>query len=308
MSEKYIRQNKGHYSIIRKSKSYGRFDSLDDAILIRNLLAENGWRTEEIDNTVQIDDGWMAIGVIDEKVHLLSKFDRKPSQNTIDKLYKKRRRNPNGSRYGLNITRIFDTYIIKKQIAGDSYIFGCYESLEDAEFVRNHLLDNDWDVSSFSQIQYDEESDDYKVIEVIDDRVYVLGTFKSKNDIDISDCRRQFLSSISKHKLGLARHPHLDGLKDRIFELEEKFSVKAQDDVWALENTQNPLNDIIFNLTPFQKSVYDAVDNSTVEDIEKSLIRFRSGNFTQKICKNLDELENKGMIYENNNRYIKRSP
>jgi hypothetical protein len=54
--------------------------------------------------------------------------------------------------------------------------------------------------------------------------------------------------------------------------------------------------------------VYDAVDNSTVEDIEKSLIRFRSGNFTQKIQKNLDELENKGMIYENNNRYIKRSP
>ena len=79
-------------------------------------------------------------------------FFRKPSQKTINELYKKRLRNPNNSRYGLNITRIFDTYIIKKRIAGDDYIFGYYESLEDAEFVRNHLLENDWDVSGFSQI------------------------------------------------------------------------------------------------------------------------------------------------------------
>ena len=50
MSEKYIRQNNGHYSIIRKSKGYGRFDSLDDAIMIRNFLVENDWNIGEIDN------------------------------------------------------------------------------------------------------------------------------------------------------------------------------------------------------------------------------------------------------------------
>ena len=308
MSEKYIRQNNGHYSIIRKSKGYGRFDSLDDAIMIRNFLVENDWNIVKIENTIQIDDCWLVIGVIDEKIHVLGKFEKKPSQKTINELYKKRLRNPNNSRYGLNITRIFDTYIIKKRIAGDDYIFGYYESLEDAEFVRNHLLENDWDVSGFSQIHYDEESDDYKVVEVIDDRVYVLDTFKSRSDINLQDCRRQFLNKIAKHRLGLEEHPSLDELTERIEELEEEFNMTVRDDTWELKDTSDPLNDIIFNLTPFQKSVYDAVDNSTVEDIEKSLVRFRSGNFTQKIQKNLDELEKMGMIYENNNRYIKRSP
>jgi hypothetical protein len=308
MSEKYIRQNNGHYSIIRKSKGYGRFDSLDDAILIRNFLVENDWNIVEIENTIQIDDCWLVIGVIDEKIHILGRFNQRPSQKTINELYKKRLRNPNNSRYGLNITRIFDTYIIKKRIAGDDYIFGYYESLEDAEFVRNHLLENDWDVSGFSQIHYDEESDDYKVVEVIDDRVYVLDTFKSRSDINLQDCRRQFLNKIAKHRLGLEEHPSLDELREKIAELEEEFNMTVRDDTWELKDTSDPLNDIIFNLTPFQKSVYDAVDNSTVEDIEKSLVRFRSGNFTQKIRKNLDELEKMGMIYENNNRYIKRNP
>ena len=308
MSEKYIRQNNGHYSIIRKSKGYGRFDSLDDTIMIRNFLVENDWDIEKIDETIQIGDEWIAIGQINEKIHILGRFDQRPSQKTINELYKKRLRNPNNSRYGLNITRIFDTYIIKKRIAGDDYIFGYYESLEDAEFVRNHLLENNWDVSGFSQIHYDEESDDYKVVEVIDDRVYVLDTFKSRSDINLQDCRRQFLNKIAKHNLGLEEHPSLDELREKIAELEEEFNMTVRDDTWELKDTSDPLNDIIFNLTPFQKSVYDAVDNSTVEDIEKSLVRFRSGNFTQKIQKNLDELEKMGMIYENNNRYIKRSP
>jgi hypothetical protein len=217
-------------------------------------------------------------------------------------------RNPNNSRYGLNITRVFDTFIIKKQIAGDDYVFGYYDTLEDAEFARNYLMDNLWDINSFSQIQYDEDSKNYRVTEVIDDKVYVLGSFESKNDIDLDKIHAEFLNRIAKHKLGLAEHPYLDELTDRIPELERKFNTKAQDGTWDFKNTQDPLNDIIFNLTPFQKSVYDAVDDSTVEDIEKALIRFRSGNFTQKIQKNLDELIEKGLICKNQNHYIKQKP
>jgi hypothetical protein len=89
-------------------------------------------------------------------------------------------RNPNNSRYGLNMTRVFDTFIIEKQIAGDDYVFGYYDTLEDAEFARNHLMDNMWDINSFSQIQYDEDNNNYRVTEVIDDKVYVLGSFESK--------------------------------------------------------------------------------------------------------------------------------
>lgn len=308
MNRKYIRQNKNSFAIVRANRTYAKLDDLDDALFLRDLLVENDWNLDSVNEIYEYDGQYIVLAVIDEKIHVLAKSKAKPSRKTIDQLIKRKMRNPNNSRYGLNITRVFDTFIIKKRIAGDDYIFGFYDRLEDAEFARNHLMDNMWDVSSFSQIQYDEDSNDYKVTEVIDDRVYVLGSFESRDDIDIDKIHEEFLNRITKHRLGLANHPHLDELADKIPELEKKFNTNAQDAMWDLKNTQDPLNDIIFSLTPFQKSVYDAVDNSTVEEIEKSLARFRSGNFTLKIQKNLDELIKKGLICKNQNHYIRQKP
>lgn len=308
MSEKYIRKNGRSFSVIKSSKTWGRFDSLDDAIFIRNLLVENDWNSDSIGEIHQINNEFWLIKVIDERIYILDKSQERQSEEKIDLLTKRKIRNPNNSKYGLNITRVFDTYIVKKRIAGDDYIFGCYPSLGDAEFVRNHLLDNQWNVNSFSTIQYDDDRDNYKVVEVIDDRVYVLGTFKSKEEIDLNECHREFLNKISKHRHGLASHDYLNELTDKIPDLEERFAVKARDDVWNLKDTQDPLNDIIFNLTPFQKSVYDAVNNSTINDIERAMARFRSKNFTQKIQKSLDELEDMGLVTKNQNHYNKRKP
>lgn len=304
MSTRYIRQNRNSFSLTKGSRNYGKFESMDDAVFVRDLLIENDWDLDSIGDVYQNGGQYWALGVIDEKVYLLGKFTRKPSRDVVKKLYKKRMRNPNNSKCGLNITRVFDTFIIKKRIAGDDYVFGYYDNLDDAQFARNHLLDNDWNVESFSQIQYDEDSDTYRVVEVIDDKAYVLTTSKS-DDIDIGMVRSEFLNRITKHKLGLASHDYLGELTDRISELEERFATTAKDDVWSFDSEQ-PL-DIVFRLTPFQKSVYDAVDNSTVADIEKSLIRFKSGNFTRKIQKNLDELEKSGLICRNENHYIKKS-
>ena len=308
MNTRYIRKNRNSYKIVKDSKSYGKFTTIDDAIFFRDELADNGWNLDSIEEICWTGNEFIIACVIDEKIHILLKSETVPEQSEIKRMIKEKKRNPNNSRYGLNIMRIFDTFIIKKQIAGDEYIFGYYDNLSDAQFVRNHLIDNMWNTHSFSQIEYDEDSDDYKITEVIDDKVYVLASFKSRDDIDITQVHREFLSKITKHKLGLAHHPYLDELKDKIPELEEKFNTKAHDDMLDFKNTNDPLNDIIFNLTPFQKSVYDAVDDSTVEEIEKSLIRFKSKNFTQKIQKNLDELENKGLVIKNQNHYIKRNP
>jgi len=281
---------------------------LDDALFLRDLLVENDWNLDSISETYEHDGQYIVLAVIDDRIHVLAKSKARLSQSQIDRLAKRKMRNPNDSRYGLNITMVFDTFIIKKRIAGDDYIFGYYDRLEDAEFARNHLLDNMWDVNSFSQIHYDDDNDNYRVTEVIDDKVYVLGSFESKNDIDLDQIHTEFLNKITKHKLGLAEHPYLDELTGKIPELEERFATKASDEMWDFKNTQNPLNDIIFSLTPFQKSVYDAVENSTIEDIEKALVRFKSGNFTRKIQKNLDELEDKGLISKNQNHYIKQKP
>lgn len=301
MSRKYIRENKNSFSVVKNSKTYGKFKNLDDAIFIRDELVENDWDLSAIDKIHEIDGKYAVVSQIDEKIHILAEFDRKPSNETVEKLIKNKKRNPNNSRYGLNITKVFDTYVIKKRIAGDDYIFGYYDNLEDAEFVRNFLMDHNWNVNEFKQIEYDEETDTYRAVEVIDDRVYVLKT--SNNNSDLNNAHEEFLTKIKKHSLGLSMHPHLDELSSKIPELEKRFNTKPKDDVWELGDTQNPLNDIIFNLTPFQKSVYDAINDSTFEEIKQSLIRFKSGNFDQKIQKNLDELINRGLVLKNGERY-----
>ena len=306
MSRKYIRKNRNSFAIVKGSRTYGKFDNIDDATFIRDLLVENDWNMDSIGEIHEVNGEYCVVKVIDERVHILTRSRERPSQETMGRLVKRQIRNPNNSKYGLNITKVFDTFIIKKRIAGEDHIFGFYDSIEDAEFVRNHLLDNMWNVKSFSQIQYDEDTGSYKVTEVIDERVYVLGSFEDESDIDLAQVHGQFLNRITKHKLGLASHPHLDELTGKISDLEKRFNAKAKDEVWNFKDTEDPLSDVIFNLNPFQKSVYDAVDNSTLEEIERSLSRFKSKNFTQKILKNLDELENKGLVVKNQNRYIKK--
>lgn len=291
MGEKYIRNNRNSYNIVKNSKIYAKITALDDAVFIRDLFIKENWDLNKIPETVKKDDDYLVLAVIDEKLHLLAKFKSKPDSETIIKLTKNKIRNPNNSRYGLNITKVFDTYVIKKQIASDDYIFGYYDNLADAQFVRNFLLDNNWNVNEFGEIQFDDETESYKVIKVIDDNVYVIDSYDSKDEIDLNRSYENFLSEISKHKFGLATHPHLDLLKDKIPELEEEFDVKTKDDVWSFEDVSSPLNDIIFNLTPFQQSVYDSIgSNTSLDEIKKSMIRYKSKNFDKKILKNIDDL------------------
>lgn len=305
MNHKYIRKNKDSFSIVKGSRNYGRFSNLEDTLFLRDKLIENCWNVDLIDETYNLNGIYLVVKPIDDRLHVLARSDEKPSAETIEKLTKSKIRNPNNSKYGLNISRVFDTYIITKRIAGDDYIFGYYDNLEDAEFVRNHLMDHNWDVNAFSQVEHVDDTETFKVVEVIDDKIYVLATFKSKENIDIAKCHEDFLSKIAKHKLGLASHPHLDELVDKIPELEVMFDAKAKDDVWSFEDSDNPLGDIIFKLTPFQKSVYDAVENSTFDDIRRALIRFKSGNFDEKIQRNLDELEEMGLIGKNGDCYFR---
>jgi|GEM_PF-1798174 hypothetical protein len=306
MSEKYIRENKNSCTIYKSSKNYGKFRNLDDAILARDILIENDWDIEMIPEIIKDDDDYIIAKVIEDKLHFLARYKTRPTEEQIQRHVKKFMRNPNNSKYGLNISRIFETFIIQKMIAGDDYIFGYYDNLEDAEFVRNFLMDHMWNVNELSQIEYDDEHDNYKIIEVIDDKAYVIDSYKTRDEINMTSSHEKFLNKISKHKLGLASHPYLDELTDSISELEERFNVKVSDDTWSLDNTQDPLNDIIFTLTPWQKTVYDAVNDSTIEEIEKSLSRYRSKNFTQKIEKNLNELIEMKLIRKNQDVYIKR--
>ena len=91
MSEKYIRKNKNSYKIIKNSRVFGKFDSLDDAIFVREILINNNW---DIDNfTLEMHlslDNYIPVSKIDEKLVILGKFKDKPNDKLIEKLTKKR--------------------------------------------------------------------------------------------------------------------------------------------------------------------------------------------------------------------------
>ena len=300
MSEKYIRKNKNNFTVIKNSRTYGKYDSLDVAVFARDLLVSSDWQLDNIhDEIFEIDDGYIVFKVIDDKLFCLGQFSEKPTFDAISKITRKKIRNPNNSKYGLNISRLFDNYIIKKQIAGDEYIFGVFDNLEDATFSRNFLLEHDWDVNAFGEIEFCDETDTYKIVEVFDDRIYILASYETLAEAEknLKNAKSEFLNKIFKHKNGLANYPHLDILTDRIDELENDFQLKTQDDFWNIGDVENPLEDIIFNLTPWQKIIYDnAGDEFTFQQLKVKLKRYESKNFDKKIQRYLDELQELNLI------------
>lgn len=298
---KYIRQDKNSYRIVKNSRVFAKVDTLEDAIFMRDLLSGKNWNLDNFTLEMHLSlDRYIAVAKIDEKLHLLGKFDTKPNDDELEKLIKKIRRNPNNSKYGLNISRVFEIFMVKKQIAGEEHIFGLFDNLDDAKFTRNFLLDNSWNVNAFGQIEFFDEEGTYKIVFVYDDMVYVLGTFDDLESAqkNIKNCRKNFLNKIYKHKNGLASHPHLEKLTGHLNELEGIFQVKTSDETWQFsDDIDNPLTDIIFNLTPWQKLIYDNVGETfTVEEVKTKLKRYRSKNFDEKISKNLDELIEQNLI------------
>lgn len=301
MGVKYIRKTKSSYKIIKNSHLFASADTLEDAIFIRDLLLAKNWNLDNFTLEMHLSlDRYIVVAKIDEKLHLLGKFDTKPNDKQVENLIKKIKRNPNNSRYGLNISRVFEIFMVKKQIAGLHHIFGLFDNLDDARFARNFLLDNNWNVNAFRQIEFCDESEKFKIVEVIDDKVYVLATFESqkKAEENIQKSRSEFLNKIYKHKTGLANYPHLDELASKLEYLEDKFQMKTWDDTWNLpEDSADPLNDIIFTLTPWQKIIYDgAGETFTVDELKKSLKRYESKNFTRKITRHIDELVELGLV------------
>lgn len=306
MSEKYISKVKDNYRIVKSigghSTLFGVFKSLEEAIFIRDILVDANWNLNGLEEVYKKEDYYFVVNVINERVHLLAKYKKKPTEKQIEKLTKKKIRNPNNSKYGLNITRVFDVYVIKKQIAGDDFIFGHYGNLEDAEFVRNFLMDNNWNVDLFNQVEKD-ENNQFKCIEVIDDKVCVLGTFKTKKEaLDGWDgVHDEFISKIYKNKHGFARYPHLDLFADlKLGDVkDENWDLDKLDDVSAF--------DLIFNLTPWQKIIYDNVnDEFTFEELKSSLKRYESKNFDKKIQKHLDELIELNIVKKSDENKFKK--
>ena len=89
MGEKYIRQNKSSFNIVKSSKIYAKITLLEDAIFIRDLLVENNWNLDEIPKTIKKDDNYLILAIVDEKIHVLAKYKTEPDEDQIIKLTQK---------------------------------------------------------------------------------------------------------------------------------------------------------------------------------------------------------------------------
>lgn len=305
MAEKYI-QKKSNYFYLNKSRNFGKFKHMDEAIYARDLLLKRNWDIDEIqDHIFELNSKYYYLKVIDDKIHIFGDFESVPDDKSIEKIIKNYLRNPNNTKYGLNISRIEDVFVIRKQIFGDEYIFGVFNNLKDAQFIRNFLLENQWDVNALSQVEYDDETDTYKIVEVIDDKAYVLGSFESQKiaNENIDNARKEFIGSVYKHKYALSNLPHLNDLTDRIDELKTIFNVDYEDGVWSFDNAEkqeDALNKIIFNLTPWQKIIYDNMgdDPIFIDELMSKIKTYKSKNFKSKVEKYLKELIDLGIVEE----------
>ena len=72
MSEKYIRKNKNNFTVIKNSRTYGKYDSLDVAVFARDLLVSSDWQLDNIhDEIFEIDDGSQQLKIRFEHIKTL---------------------------------------------------------------------------------------------------------------------------------------------------------------------------------------------------------------------------------------------
>ena len=84
----------------------------------------------------------------------------------------------------------YDTFAIARYIDGKKYDFGLYDSYEDALFVRDILLENNWDyeqipidiLSSYVFIKYRRFLGEWEIINVIDDVLLSFGLFETREN------------------------------------------------------------------------------------------------------------------------------
>ena len=169
---KFIRHRYGKYSINKtiegKKKHFGTYDTLDEAIAVRDELIATNW------------------GYPDEK----------------DLTQRK------SGKYGRYITFHNGAYRVQKVIDGKPRLFGAFKTIEEAEYLRDLLIERDWDTSdippqylrnfitnpNLERLYYIRKvKGKYVVSKVIDGELKYFGTYATKEEA--IDAREKLLDS-----------------------------------------------------------------------------------------------------------------
>lgn len=313
---------------------YGYYPSYDEAVFVRELLKENDWDIDYfIDNNIfKKDDEYVVLVKLDDKVRLLSTYDKyEDAADHLDYVIEDFKVNKSRNRKAKYIYKVKNKYMIQKFHKGKMRVFGRFETFEDAVTIKKLLTKLNWDISKIN----DEDNifkiqDKFAVILEDNGQLHLLGIFPTyqealKNKGNLLFEKVSYLNSssnqyskknknIQKTSRGFNVSKRINGelvtfgtydTHDEAVAARDKFI----DDNWKVPEkpTQqaDDLNSIIFNLTGWQKVVFDAIESLNKETFEldelrqfkSSFMRFAPpGKAEKKVIKNIEDLVNLNLL------------
>ena len=214
---KYIQKSKDNFTIAKrfnnKTKFFGTYNNLDDAILKRNQLVDKNWGMDE--STILENIGIHELNTLEDKNiakvgrkytvfkwedHLCSILgfysnhrtailvrDKFIINNSID--YDILDESQKDTKY---IIKVGDYYKISKMINGKNITFGHFNTLDKAIKVRNLFIKNHWDKKFINKYtnsnnkninkHIHKNSRGFSVVNRIDGQLINFGTFNNLND------------------------------------------------------------------------------------------------------------------------------
>ena len=203
------------------------------------------------------------------------------------------------SKYDSNIYKKYSGFIVVNSIDGKDHIFGYYDNIKHTYFVRDFLIENDWDLTKFKCIEFDEVCLEYYIIKVIKNRAYIIDGFYTYNEayLNYKKSLKEFVIKVFLHKYGFEKNFYVHELMDVAEDLFLEVDELTNEDSWLIdrlpeiyepktieksEEVDIDLN-LINNLTLWQKKIFDEVNKFddeifSFDELKRHLLRFKSKN------------------------------
>ena len=316
------------------NRIYGTYSSYDEAIFVRNILKEHDWDIDYfINNNIFKKDGEYVIFVkLEDRIRLLSTYDKyEDAVDQLDYMIEDFKVNKSHSRKAKYIYKVKNKYIIQKFYKGKMRVFGRFSTFDEAVTIKKLLTKLNWDISKIN----DKDNifkihGEYAVVLKDNEQLYLLGIFPTyeealKNGNALISDKVTFLNSVAnpyskknkhiqKSSRGFSVSKRIDGdlINFGTYDTYDE-AVAARDefkaDNWKTNEkpTQESvdLNSIIFNLTRWQKVVFDVIENLDKDTFNfDDLMKFRS-SFTRfitpskvekKVKSNIEDLVNLNLL------------
>ncbi|MDO5848510.1 MAG: hypothetical protein Q4P18_03155 [Methanobrevibacter sp.] len=232
-----------------KRNKYGTFKTQEDALFVRSLLEANDWDMDAFDseNPIYENDSKFYIIKHNEngKLKIYGIFDSLEeakaniSNDTNDKILKKKKpkakkpheEKSNASKYGKYIYKNrVGKFMVQKNLDGVQNIFGFFDAPDIARFVRDILIENDWNVDYFSSHNIFEFNDEFYVFKVVRGYPKLMDVFSNLGDAELANFddkdilerrekhiyKKNNVFVVNKHLDGANFHAKFDNLDDAV--------------------------------------------------------------------------------------------